>query len=228
VPPADHAEGALAGEVGALATELGIGLSDHGAQRLADYARLVLKWQKITNLTGARDAARFVHEHVADSLALVPHLQHGRVLDVGSGAGLPGIVLAIACPELQVTLLEPRAKRSRFLMQACIELGLASVEVMSARLESYQPSLNHNTLITRAFGSLAQFLSASAHLHAPGVQLMAMKGAINRDELSAAQALAGPSVIVPLQVPGFDHRNLVIFTIEQLPDGAALSGPVMR
>ena len=134
----------------------------------------------------------------------------GRWLDVGSGAGLPGIVLAIMCPQISLTLLEPRARRARFLTQALIELDLTTVEVVAERLENV-PSGQHDWIICRAFASLTA-LGVACRALVPGLLgVCAMKAEVAGQELAAAQAALGPASIIALQVPGFANRNLVIF-----------------
>ncbi len=214
------ADDPLAGEIAALATP-GVSLDGRRCSELAAYARLVMKWQRIVNLTGASSAEQFVREHVADCLAVAPFIDAGRVLDVGSGAGLPGVVLALARPDLEITLLEPRARRARFLTQARIELALSNVEVVCARLESYQPQRPFNTIITRAFGSLAAFIDAAAALRGAGTRLLAMKAAPAVAEVVAAEALAGRAHIETLNVPGYSDRTLVIFGAAPAAPGAA-------
>ena len=139
-----------------------------------------------------------------------------RVLDVGSGAGLPGIVLAIANPALDIALLEPRAKRARFLTQVRIELGLEHVAIVRARVEAHSPVAPYDDIVTRALGSFAGFVSATRHLHAPGTRLTAMKARFDASEFdastgapNAAPAAAARVSVIPLTVPGYRDRCLV-------------------
>lgn len=211
----------IAREIAEIAENSSLELNQQQTQRLAEYAALVIKWQSITNLTAATSATQFAREHIADCLTVTPYLVGQRLLDVGSGAGLPGIVLSIARPGLSVTVLEPRARRARFLTQAKIELDLTSLEVVCQRLEQFRPSVPIDVVICRAFGSLTKFVTVCAPLQVPGQQLLAMKGAIDADELEAAEALAGPARVIPLKLPGYDDRNLVIFETATYPDNAA-------
>lgn len=205
------ADNDLAASTLATARAVGCELSDSQGARLVDYARLVCRWQRVMNLTGARDPAQFIAGHVADCVAVAPHLPAGRLLDAGSGAGLPGIVLAIVRPDLQVTLLEPRARRARFLTQARIELELNNVEIANERLQTHTPAAAYAAVVTRAFGSLDEFVAAAAAHVASGARLFAMKAGVSADDLAAAEARAGAAQIIALTVPGFRERSLVVF-----------------
>lgn len=200
------------------ATAVGVPLDADQVARLVAYVVLVERWQHVTNLTGATDARRFAAEHVVDSLAVAPHLGDGHLVDVGSGAGLPGVVLAIACPRARLTLVEPRARRARFLTQARIELGLANVTVFNERVEALHLSVPCDAVVSRALGSLADFLAAVAHLVGPATRVVAMKGAIDDAELAAAERCGGAATVVPLAVPGFAARHLVTFRPGALRD----------
>ncbi|MEQ8659817.1 MAG: 16S rRNA (guanine(527)-N(7))-methyltransferase RsmG [Gammaproteobacteria bacterium] len=193
------------------ACRFGLALDGTCRERLARYALLVDKWGQLTNLTGARGSVTFVREHIVDSLALVPHVGAGPVLDVGSGAGLPGLVLAITRPELAVTLLEPRQRRARFLTQARIELALDNVDVRAARIEALPAGTRFHTIVSRAFASLATFVELALPRLASGGELLAMKGGVDAADRAAAARLAGPATVIPLAVPGFRERHLVRF-----------------
>lgn len=190
----------------------GFGLTLGAGQldQLAHYAELVLKWQRITNLTAAATPAAFAREHIVDCLAVVPHVGTGRVLDVGSGNGLPGIVLAVAVPALAVTLLEPRAKRARFLTQVAIELELANVDIVNAQVERHQPSVPYDVIIARAFGGLSEFVAATRALQRTSTRILAMKARLDRTELAECGVDATALATVALAVPGYAERHLVI------------------
>lgn len=192
--------------VSAAAAKLGVALDGASLARLARYAALVRKWSAITNLTAAETPAQFLEEHVVDCIAVVPHLPGPRVLDVGSGAGLPGIVLAIARADLTVTLLEPRAKRARFLTQAVIELELASVSVACERVEDYRPAVPYDDVVTRALGEFTKFVGAAGHLHERGARLTAMKADASAETLPGSEV---PVRVIPLDVPGYRDRCLL-------------------
>ena len=165
--------------------------------KLLEYLRLLVKWNRTYNLTAVRDPRDMVVHHLLDSLVVVPHLplaEDARVADAGSGAGLPGIPLAIARPRWHVALAESSQKKAAFLRQAAIELALGNVEVHEGRVEAWQPRPLFDLVISRAFAALADFLAACRHLVSSGGTLAAMKG--------AAPADAAPGCkLVRLRVP---------------------------
>jgi 16S rRNA (guanine527-N7)-methyltransferase len=191
---------------------LGLALPAPDRERLLAYVRLLAKWNSAYNLTAVRDPLEMVTRHLLDSLVIVPHLHGARVLDVGTGPGLPGIPLAVARPELAFTLLDANAKKTRFVVQAVGELALKNVEVVQSRVENYRPSRIFDTVVSRAFASIADMLAHARHLCAPGGRFLAMKGAYPEEELEALPA--GYDVeVVPLTVPGLDAaRHVVIVT----------------
>ena len=195
--------------------EAGIELSDAIRQKLLDYLSLMHKWNKVHNLTAVRDPEDMVTLHLLDSLSVLPHINAKRLLDVGSGAGLPGIPLALCLPHLQVTVMDSSHKKTSFLRQAKAELGIANLEVVCGRVEQYHPDVLFDIVISRAFSDLAEFISLTRHLCAPGGVWMAMKGVYPYDEL--AQLKSAPAQIVPLQVPGLAaQRHLVFLANENL------------
>lgn len=196
------------------AARYGVPLADPQLDRLERYIAMVMSWSRVANLTGAASALAFAREQVVDSLAVVPHIGRGRLLDVGSGNGLPGVVLAIARPDLAVTLLEPRAKRARFLTQVRIELALANVEVMCARVEDHRPRQDYDMLIARALARLPDFLAATGALRGPRTQLLAMKGQLLDAELAACALPAAALRTIALAVPGYAERHLVIINAD--------------
>lgn len=191
---------------------LGLALPAPDRERLLAYVRLLAKWNSAYNLTAVRDPLGMVTRHLLDSLVIVPHLHGARVLDVGTGPGLPGIPLAVARPELAFTLLDANAKKTRFVVQAVGELALKNVEVVQSRVENYRPSRIFDTVVSRAFASIADMLAHARHLCAPGGRFLAMKGAYPEEELEALPA--GYDIeVVPLTVPGLDAaRHVVIVT----------------
>jgi 16S rRNA (guanine527-N7)-methyltransferase len=177
---------------------------------LLKYLGELVLWNKAYNLTSVRDPAEMVTRHLLDSLVVLPHVE-GRTCDVGSGAGLPGIPLALANPALNVTLLDSGGKKARFLRHVQRALPLTNVEVVEARAEAYQPAARFDTIITRAFGSLREFIEATAALGAPGGRWIAMKGKLNAGELAALPADFEISETLPVAVPGLDEeRHLVL------------------
>jgi 16S rRNA (guanine527-N7)-methyltransferase len=174
--------------------------------------RLLAKWNSAYNLTAVRDPLEMVTRHLLDSLVVAPHLYGARVLDVGTGPGLPGIPLAVARPELAFTLLDANAKKTRFVVQAVGELVLKNVEVVQSRVENYRPSRIFDTVVSRAFASIADMLAHARHLCAPGGRFLAMKGAYPEEELKALPD-GYDYEVVPLAVPGLDAaRHVVIVT----------------
>jgi len=191
-----------------LAT-LGLDLPVADQAKLIAFRDLLLKWNKTYNLTALRDPGLAISHHLLDSLAILPHLGSGPLLDVGSGGGLPGIPLAIACPELSVSMVDTVQKKTTFLQQAAIELGLKNVAVHHARVEEI--SGQYAQISSRAFSELALFVSLTRHLLAPGGRWLAMKGVRPDDEVKALPADVAIEAIIPLTVPGLDaERHLII------------------
>jgi 16S rRNA (guanine527-N7)-methyltransferase len=190
---------------------LGVGLSDREVERLERYLALLEKWNRVYNLTAIREPERMVTHHVLDSLAILPHVRGPRVLDVGSGAGLPGIPLALASPALAVTLLDSSHKKAAFLQQAVAELRLANATVVAQRIEAWQTGDRFDTIVSRAFADLGEFVSAAARLLAPGGVLAAMKGVHPHDEIERLPAGFRVREVLKLDVPLLDaERHLVL------------------
>lgn len=162
---------------------LGLLSDDAMAKQLLDYLALLQKWNKVYNLISRQENDNLVVRHLLDSLSVLPYINGVHVIDVGSGAGLPGIPLAIACPQRHFTLLDSNSKKARFRNQAVIELGLRNVTVVDARVETYQPAQAFDTVITRAFAQIAEMLAVAGHLAAPGGRFLAMKGVNPAEEL---------------------------------------------
>src|SRR5690348_14832705 len=169
------------------ARQLALQLDEGAPERLLAYLALVAKWNKTYNMTAVRDPLAMVSHHLLDSLAVLPHLpmpSAGRLADAGSGAGLPGIPLAIARPDWTVVLAEANQKKAAFLRQAAIELKLRNATVHEGRVEGWQPAQHFSIVISRAFSRLAQFARTCAHLLSRDGALVAMKGALRHDELA--------------------------------------------
>jgi 16S rRNA (guanine527-N7)-methyltransferase len=182
------------------------------AQLLA-YLDLLARWNRTYNLTAVRDPAEMVTRHIVDSLAVLPWVPGGRLLDAGTGAGLPGIPLAIARPELQVTLLDSAGKKIRFLNHVCRELRLANAGPLQARLETYVAVTPFDAIVSRAFASLAAFATAARHL-AGAAPLLAMKGRYPEEELAALPDWVRLDSVEALAVPGLqEDRHLVIMSV---------------
>ena len=192
---------------------LGIELPEDAQAALRAYIDLIAKWNQVYNLTAIRDPQRMAVEHVLDSLAIVPHVAPGRVLDVGSGAGLPGIPLAIARPAWHVTLLDSNHKRCTFLQQASIELKLRNAAVACSRIESFRPDAPFDSVVSRAFSDTAHFARVALPLVAAEGVMLAMKGLYPHEELAQLPAQARLREVVALEVPGLDaQRHLVVMT----------------
>ncbi len=176
-------------------------------ERLLAYLDFLAAWNRHTNLTAVREPAAMVTRHLLDSLVLLPHLVGTRLADLGSGAGLPGIPLALARPDLEVTLVDSNGKKARFLRAAVAELGLRAA-VAQTRVEALAG--NFDTLTARAFTSLANMLRWGGHLLRPDSVWLAQKGRYPADELAALPAGYAARTL-PLAVPGLDaQRHLVI------------------
>jgi len=190
---------------------LGLALRAPQLAKFERYLDLLEKWNRVYNLTAIRSRERMVTHHLLDSAAILPHVKGPRVLDVGSGAGLPGIPLAIANAELQVTLLDANHKKTAFLRQAVAELGLANATVESERVESWRTSARFETIVSRAFSELGEFVAATSRLLAPGGIIAAMKGVYPREEIERLPGGVQVVNVVKLAVPGLDaERHLVI------------------
>jgi 16S rRNA (guanine527-N7)-methyltransferase len=190
---------------------IGLDLSARQLAMLDAYLSLLAKWNQTYNLTAVREEARMVSYHLLDSLTLVPHLNGGkRLLDVGSGGGMPGIPAAIARPDLQVVVLDANHKKTTFLRQAAIELKLPNVEVVTERAELYQPAEKFDRITSRAFSELAEFVKLTRHLLTADGQFVAMKGVYPYEEIALLPSGTKVSEVVPVSVPGLDaERHLV-------------------
>jgi 16S rRNA (guanine527-N7)-methyltransferase len=201
---------ALAAGIAALGLDL-----DAAAQtKLLAYLALLEKWNRTHNLTAIRVPERMLTHHLLDALATLPHLPrvHAlRLVDVGSGAGLPGVPLAIARPEWRVTLLDSKRKKATFLRQVVAELGLRHVTVAASRVEDYKPEEPFDVAISRAFTELAAFAASARHLVRAGGSLVAMKGVHPQEELTDLPAELQVTAVPELTVPGLDAaRHLVV------------------
>ncbi|KTD76395.1 16S rRNA (guanine(527)-N(7))-methyltransferase RsmG [Legionella waltersii] len=155
------------------------------SETLLQYLQLLHKWNDAYNLTAIRHMSEMINKHLMDSLAILPWIKGKRIIDVGTGAGLPGIPLAIAKPDLQFVLLDSNGKKTRFLLEVKRQLHLNNVEIVQNRVENYQPGLGFDTVLSRAFSSLEQMTVWTQHLIAPKGIWLAMKGKVPTDELSS-------------------------------------------
>ncbi len=195
---------------------LGLTLDREAQQRLLDYVALIEKWNRVYNLTAIREPEKMVSHHLLDSLAVAPHLHAKRLLDVGSGAGLPGIPLALANPDTHVTLLDSNHKKAAFLNQAVIELKLENAEVCSERVESWRTQNRFDVIISRAFSDMGEFVRITRRLLAPGGVFAAMKGLHPYEEIDKLPPECEVRQVLPLAIPGLDGaRHLVLIGEEQ-------------
>jgi 16S rRNA (guanine527-N7)-methyltransferase len=196
------------------ATAGGAVLDKTARNKLGAYLRLLAKWNRTYNLTAIRDPEQMVTHHVLDALSVLPHLPGRaglRVLDVGSGPGVPGIPLALARPDAGLVLIDSSQKKTAFLQQAVVELGLANVEVVHQRSEDYASAAPFDVVISRAFADLADFAAAAGRHLAPEGRLYAMKGEHPADEIAHLPVSYRVVATPALKVPGLDAaRHLVI------------------
>lgn len=190
---------------------LGVLFPAEMVERLLAYLRLLEKWNRTYNLTAVREPDKMVTHHLLDSLSVLPQVRGNRVIDVGSGAGLPGIPLALARPDWQVTLLDSSHKKASFLRQALAELGIGNAAVVTERVETWRPAERFDLVISRAFSDLGEFVKLAGHLCAPGGRLAAMKGVYPYEELAQLPTGFKLDRVVPLAVPGLEaERHLVL------------------
>jgi 16S rRNA (guanine527-N7)-methyltransferase len=193
------------------ARELGVGLDDSAVAALLRLLDELARWNRAYNLTAIIDRAQMLTHHLLDSLSVAPLVQGSTVADVGTGAGFPGLPLAVLAPQRHFVLIDANGKKQRFVAHAARTLGLANVEPMQARVEEVRPAQPFDTVLARAFAPLPQLLQWVAPLCGPETRVLAMKGRLPVDEIAA---VAPPWVIeqvVPLTVPGLhEERHLII------------------
>ena len=192
---------------------LGLDLPGAARIRLLDYLALLDKWNRTYRLTALNDPALAVSHHLLDSLAVLPFVEGATLLDVGSGGGMPGIPLAIARPALRVVLLDSNSKKTAFLQQVAIELGLANIAVHCGRVEAYRPPARFAVITARAFSDLAELVTLSRPLLQPDGHWLAMKGIRPDDEIARLPVGVLVDGLHRLQVPGVDgERYLVVMS----------------
>jgi len=191
--------------------ELGLSLGRDGRIKLLQYLALLEKWNQVYNLTAIRDREKVVSGHLLDSLAVIPYLTGTRVLDVGSGAGFPGIPLAVARPDIQVALLDSNHKKAAFLRQAVADLQLKNASVVCERVEAWQAAEKFDCIISRALAEIAEFIALTRHLLAPGGLLAAMKGVYPFEEIERLPLDFRLRQVHAFAVPGLEaERHLVL------------------
>lgn len=204
---------ALLEQLRAGASDLGMDLNLTQSEALIDYLGLLLRWNRTYNLTSIKDPYQCVVRHLLDSLPLVSRVKGDKIIDIGSGGGLPGIPLAISLPGLQFTLLDSNGKKCRFLTQVKGELKLGNVNVVHRRVE--EETQIFDQVVTRAFASLGDIISWSSHLLSPNGTILAMKGCIEPEELQEIP-LGFTHEVLPLDIPGLkgEQRHLITITRE--------------
>ena len=201
----------VAGDLAQGLADLRLELPARVEQRLAEYVALLQKWNRTYNLTAVREPQRMVSHHLLDCLAVLPHVSAQTILDVGSGAGLPGIPLALALPRARVTLLDSSNKKAAFLKQAAIELKLENATVVCERVERWRPQQRFELVISRAFSDLRELLLLAGHLCEKHGVIAAMKGVRPYEELAQLPNAFRVKTVVALEVPGLNAaRHLVL------------------
>ncbi|MEJ6473624.1 16S rRNA (guanine(527)-N(7))-methyltransferase RsmG [Pseudoalteromonas piscicida] len=196
-----------------LLAETSIELSEQQKQQLVDYVQLLDKWNKAYNLTSIRDPKEMMVKHIMDSLVVAPHLTGSNYIDVGTGPGLPGMVLAIARPDINFVLLDSLGKRVRFLMQVKHGLGIENVTPVQSRVEEYQPSVKLDGVLSRAFASLQDMIQWCSHLIDNQGVFLALKGQYPADELEDLPNGVSLSQDISLVVPKLEgERHLIILS----------------
>jgi 16S rRNA (guanine527-N7)-methyltransferase len=192
-----------------------------GDELLMEYVTELMNWNRVYNLTSVRKPTDIVTRHILDSLTILPYLHGERILDIGTGAGLPGIPLAIACPDREFVLLDSSSKKLRFVQQTLGILNLDNVTLEDCRVEEYQPEVLFDTVICRAFSDLPDFYRYAARLCSTGGRMLAMKGVYPMTEVECLKDKSVIDDVVSLKVPGLDaERHLVIMHASESSQGS--------
>ncbi len=198
--------------------QLHLRLTDAQLDALLIYTDILSRWNRVYNLTAAQVPGEMVTRHLLDSLAVLPYVHGETLLDVGTGAGLPGLVLAVARPDLSCVLLDSNRKKTRFCLQAVAELGLANVQVVNARLEQYHPRTRYSSIIARAYSQTSEWLGEALRLSATGAKILLMKG--TEADCSQVAAVRECAKVMALSVPGLNaQRHLLTFDADCLGRG---------
>ncbi len=203
---------------------LGQDPSVHPCDGYLAYLQLLLRWNSAYNLTGTRDLERLVSHHILDSLSILELVEGPRALDIGTGAGLPGLILALARPAVRWTLLDSNQKKIRFLNQVLQELKPANVEVVRTRAQEYQPEARFNTVVSRALGPVARFIDLARPLLAENGVMLAMKGRAPEVEVAEAPMPELDATIRALSVPGVDAARSVVILHTPTTHGSRTTG----
>jgi 16S rRNA (guanine527-N7)-methyltransferase len=195
------------------AAELGVCLDDPAAEGLLRLLDELVRWNRAYNLTAITDRAQMLTHHLLDSLSVAPFVQGSTLADAGTGAGFPGLPLALLAPQRRCVLIDSNGKKQRFVAHAARTLGLANVEALQARVEEVRPAAPFDTVVARAFAALPQLLAWVAPLCGPQTRVLAMKGRLPQEEMAAVGAPWAIEEVRPLTVPGLhEERHLVIAT----------------
>jgi 16S rRNA (guanine527-N7)-methyltransferase len=192
------------------ADALGIPLEAAQVHALMNFVALLREWNQRFNLTSITEPMEIVSKHLLDSLAVLPQLRGLCIADVGSGAGFPGLPLAVANPDRRFVLIESTAKKARFLRHAIETLDLPNAEVVQGRAESYKPEALFDSVLSRALGSLAEFVRVAGHLAGQGGRLLAMKGRVPEREIAALPRGWKTLAVHPIRVPGLDAERCLV------------------
>lgn len=192
--------------------QLQLSATDQQIQQWLDYIALLRRWNKAYNLTAIDDPQAMARLHILDSLAVQAYVLGPRVIDIGTGAGLPGIPLAIFLPQMHFTLLDSNAKKTRFVQQAKLELALSNIDTVHHRAESYQPQNLYNSVISRAYSDISSFLNSTGHLLADQGIFLAMKG---QKPVAELQQLNRQCSCIEIQVPGLEAERCLISIAKQ-------------
>lgn len=195
--------------------ELGIALSPERSCCLLEFLSLLSKWNKVYNLTAIRDPADMLSHHLLDSLSVSPYLCGQRVLDIGTGPGLPGIPLSILHAGKSFVLIDSNGKKTRFVRQAVLELGLSNVEVVQERVDRFQNELLFDTMVTRAYSAMPGILSGASHLLKKGGRILAMRGRMPDQPIDYPGFKAS---IIPTRVPGLHAERHILMLTSDLPE----------
>lgn len=196
--------------------ELGLTPNEQQIESWLSYLALLQQWNKAFNLTAVRDPREMVTRHLLDSLSVASHVSGERLIDVGTGAGLPGVPLAILYPEKQIDLLDSNGKKTRFLFQVKTSLGLDNIVIHHQRVMDFRPQSGFDLVLSRAFASLRDMVTACGHLVTPGGRFLAMKGLCPADEIAAMGDLCQVLEVDPVTVPGLSEaRHIVMLALNR-------------
>ncbi len=193
-----------------LVAQTHIVLTDQQLLQLVSYVQLLDKWNSAYNLTSVRDPQEMLVKHIMDSLVVAPHLQGEHIIDVGTGPGLPGVPLAICCPDKQFTLLDSLGKRIRFLNQVKIQLKLENIHPLQSRVEDHQRNAGYDSVVSRAFASMTDMVTWCKHLPAQNGQFLAMKGAQVQEEIAALPDFVKVVDTIELHVPELVGQRFLV------------------